>query len=487
MRLTDAKASALSASTPLLALLVDEGRHASLPGGKLGDRAAALTGPKKPFSGKPRSTLLVHAESAGGPRALLLVGLGKAKDVTAEDWRRAAAIAARQAQDLGADRFTLGVAGGLTGKSGLDAAGLQALGEGIVLAGYRYPASKDKRPPKAAQIVSGVKGAAGILALAQALGEAANTARELGDLPGNKATPTHLANTAKKIGKAHGLRCKVHDKAALKRMKMGGILAVNQGSDHPPFLIELEYKAPGAKHTICVVGKGLTFDAGGISIKPASGMEEMKYDMCGGAAVLGLMQAIGKLKPKGVRVIGIVGTTENLVGGSAYKPGDVVTTANGKTIEVINTDAEGRVVLSDAIHHATKFKPEAIIDMATLTGAIVVALGHEYAGLFSTDDKLSKRLSAAADNTGEKLWPMPVDEAYKDMIKGRFGDIKNSAGRWAGSCTAAQFLFHFSGDIPHAHLDIAGTAWNGRKRDYHLDGASGFGVRLLYDALSNWK
>jgi leucyl aminopeptidase len=482
MRLVASPRTALDASTPLLALLVDDARLASLPGGSLGERAVALRR-RGVFEGGMRKTLLLHADGTRGPRALLLVGLGPAKAVTTEDARRAAAIVVHQAADLGLRSVTLGFAGKLEP----DAAMLQAVGEGALLAAYRYPGKKsESKPPATLKVAGGGRGAAPALRVGQVLGECTNHVRELGDLPGNTATPRYLANTARKVAREGKLRCRVYGKAALKRMRMGGILAVNQGSTEEPFLIEMEYKPARYKATLCVVGKGLTFDSGGISIKPAAAMDEMKYDMCGGAATIGLMRAVAQLKPKGVRVIGIVGTTDNMPGPAAYKPGDVVKTASGKTIEVLNTDAEGRVVLADALHHATGFKPDAIVDMATLTGAIVISLGNEAAGLFCKDDRLSERLLASSERTGERVWRMPTYAEYDELIKSRVADIKNTGGRGAGSCTAAQFLFHFTDDIPHAHLDIAGTAWNVRKRDYLGDGGTGFGVRLLYDAISNW-
>lgn len=481
MRLTAGTTSALTQKVPLVALLVVEGKT-SLSAGVLGQRAEKLL-KSKTFKGKVAETLTVHAESAAGPRALMLIGLGKAKEVTSALVRRAGLIAGAEGARLGAKKVVVGAAAGWS----LDKDTLSALGEGLVLSSYRYKVKKsDTTPPTEAVVVSGVRNAAAVLKHAYAVTEGTNLARELGDLPGNIADPDHLKNTARKVCTAGKLRFKSYDNAALKRMKMGGILAVNQGSDKPAYLLEMEYKPARYKHTICIVGKGLTFDAGGISLKPAGGMEEMKYDMCGGAATIGLMKAIAATKPKNVRVIGIVGTTENLQNGSAYKPGDVVTTGSGKTIEVINTDAEGRVVLADAIHLATKFKPEAIIDMATLTGAIVVALGHEAAGLFSKDDKLVSRLQAAAVNTDEKVWHMPSYTAYDEKVKSKWADIRNSAGRDAGSCTAAAFLYHFSGDIPHAHIDIAGAAWDMTPRHDFPGGASGFGVRLLHDAVTNW-
>ncbi len=483
MRLSVARANALTAAGPLVAVLVDKGRSAELPGGELGERAAGLLS-RKAFVAERRKTHVLHAEGRGGPRALLLVGMGKAGKVTAEDYRRAAAQVVNEAAALGANRVAVATAG----KIRFDATTLAAFGEGAVLAGYRYPRRKaDTKPPASVAVVTtGVRGAAGLLKTARATAEGTNLARELGDLPGNICTPRHLVNTSRKLSRDGGLRCKIYGKKDLQRMKMGGILAVNQGSAEDPFLIEMDYKPRTVKRTVCIVGKGLTFDSGGISIKPSAGMEEMKYDMCGAAATIGLMQAVAALKPSGVRVIGIVGTTDNMPGGRAYKPGDVVTTASGKTIEVINTDAEGRVVLSDALHHATKFKPDAIIDLATLTGAIVVALGHEVAGLFCRDDGLARRLVKAGERTDEPLWRMPTLEVYDEAIKSRWADIKNSAGRAAGSCTAASFLFNFTDGYDHAHIDIAGAAWGARKRDYYNEGATGFGVRMLYDAIANW-
>lgn len=482
MRLTAVARSALRSSTPLAALLVDGDRLASLPAGPLYERAARLVA-RKAFKPERRKTLLLHADADGGPRALLLVGLGPARDVTGEDLRRAAAIAVNAAAELGARELVLAPCGSLRPTDER----LQALGEGAVLAGYRYSEKPpETTPPAEVRVVADGRGARRALAVAQALGEATNLVRHLGDLPGNRCPPRHLAETARRVARRGGLRCKVHGRQALERLGMGGLLAVNRGSAEEPFLVELEYAPARPRATLCVVGKGLTFDSGGISIKPAEKMEEMKYDMCGAAAVIGLMQALSVLRPRGVRVLGIFATTENMPGPAAYKPGDVVVTASGKTIEVVNTDAEGRVVLADALHHATRFKPDAIVDLATLTGAMVVALGNEAAGLFCKDDALAERLLAASRRTGERVWRMPTYEDYAERIKSRWADVKNSSGREAGSCTAAQFLFHFSGGLPHAHLDIAGTAWDSRRRDWHVDGGTGFGVRLLYDAVAHW-
>jgi len=483
MRLSHGTQESLARSAPLAVLLVGQGRHRELPGGGLGERACRLIG-RGTFGGKAEESLLLHADERGGPRALLLWGMGRPRDVTATDFRRAGLGVVKRAAELGVDRVVIGAAG----KLDFDAASLRAVGDGAMHAAYRYPRKKPKtKPPREVVLASsGVRGAAALVKATHAVGEGANLARELGDLPGNIATPTYLKKTAEKVCRSGRLRFKAYDKRALKRMKMGAILAVNQGSAEEPWLIEMDYAPPKATRTICIVGKGLTFDSGGISIKPSSGMEEMKYDMCGGAATIGLMRAVAATRPKDVRVIGIVGTTDNMSGSAAYKPGDVVTAGSGSTIEVVNTDAEGRVVLADALHLATGFEPDAIIDMATLTGAIVIGLGHETAGLFATDDRLAKRIEEAGERTGESVWRMPVTESHRKAIKSKWADVKNSAGRPAGSCTAAAFLFHFSNGVPHAHLDIAGVAWDNKSLEEHPDGASGFGVRLLHDAIGHW-
>jgi leucyl aminopeptidase len=483
MRLKAVPAKAASQATPLLVVLVTKGRPSDLPGGKLGARAASVAG-RAGFKGEAGQSFLLHAEQSGGPRALLLVGLGKKGDVDGTTLRKAGTKAGNEAAKLDAGKFVVAPGKGLS----LDDDGLGALGEGLMLSAYRYPLKDaDHAPATEAAVVATGSRAAATLKRAAAIGEGVNLARELGDLPGNVCTPEHFKATASKLAKSARFGFKAHGKAALKRMKMGGILAVNQGSATEPFILEMDYNPRGAKKTICVVGKGLTFDSGGISIKPSAGMEEMKYDMCGAAAVMGLMKALSVTRPKGVRVIGMIGTTDNMSGADAYKPGDVVTTGSGKTIEVINTDAEGRVVLSDVIHMATGHKPDAIIDLATLTGAIVVALGHEAAGLFTRDEKLGKRLADAGAATGENIWPMPTYDAYTEKVKSKWADVRNSAGRGAGACTAAAFLFEFSAGLPHAHIDVAGAAWEMTTRDGLPAGARGYGVRLLHEAVSTWR
>ena len=277
-------------------------------------------------------------------------------------------------------------------------------------------------------------------------------------------------------------------KGDMKRHGMGGILGVNQGSSLPPKMAIVEYVPPQKKHqTMLLVGKGLTFDSGGVSIKPAAGMEDMKYDMCGGAAVLSCMQAVGEIRPS-KRVICIVPATENMVSGSAIKPGDIIHHYNGLSSEVVNTDAEGRLILADALAYGVKkYKPDCVIDLATLTGAVIIGLGHHHTGLLSNNDKLAKRLIEAGKESGEPVWRLPLNEDYSEQLKSEVADVKNIGGRPGGTITAAAYLEKFVDKTPWAHLDIAGTAWNFTKKSYIPKGPSGVGVRVLIELIRGWK
>jgi len=314
-------------------------------------------------------------------------------------------------------------------------------------------------------------------------------ARDMANEPGNVWTPTRFAEFGRQLAKSHDLTCRVLSKSNMQRMKMGGILGVNSGSDQPPKMVILEYKTSPRNPTLLIVGKGLTFDSGGISLKPPAGMEEMKFDMCGGAAVLGAMQAVGQEKPKGINVVSIVPATENLPGPSALKPGDIITIYGGKTVEVINTDAEGRLILADALAYGIQqYKPDAVVDLATLTGAVVIGLGHHRTGLLSNDNNLSQKVMAAGDRSGEPLWRLPLGVEYSKQIKSKVADIKNVGDRAAGTITAAAFLQEFVGDTVWAHLDIAGTAYNFTEKPYiQSKGPSGTGVRTLLELIRNWK
>ena len=298
------------------------------------------------------------------------------------------------------------------------------------------------------------------LARGQAIAAGVTLAREFANRPGNHCTPSYLADQAKRLGKDHGLKVDVLDRKAVEKLGMGSFLAVAQGTPQDPKLIALEYKGgkPNAKPVV-LVGKGLCFDSGGISIKPAQGMEFMKFDMCGAAGVLGTFEALGRMKPE-VNVVGIIGATTNMPSGTAMNPGDVVKAQNGKSIEIINTDAEGRLVLADCLSYAKRFDPDVVIDAATLTGACVIALGHTATGVFSGDDALIAEILAAGKRAGEPGWPLPLWDEYKDLIKSDVADVKNSGGRPAGAVTAAMFLKEFAEGYAWAHLDIAGTAYS---------------------------
>jgi leucyl aminopeptidase len=318
---------------------------------------------------------------------------------------------------------------------------------------------------------------------------AACVARDMANEPGNYWTPAHFADFGKQLATRTGLKCTVLGKAAMKKLGMGGILAVNQGSALPPKLVILEYRTGGSRPILMLVGKGLTFDSGGISLKPAAGMEDMKYDMCGGAAVLAAMQAVGEEKPPGLNIIALVPATDNMTGSAALKPGDVITHYGGKTSEVVNTDAEGRLILADALAYGIKrFKPDAVVDVATLTGAVIIGLGHHCSGLLSNNDTLADRIVAAGDICGEPLWRLPLGPEYTKQLKSEVADLKNVGGKSAGTITAASYLQEFVGDTPWAHLDIAGTAWGFTEKPYIPGkGPPGIMTRTLIALIRNWQ
>jgi len=374
---------------------------------------------------------------------------------------------------------------------------VESLTEGVILGSYKFNRHKTKDHDKLARGVvkdlvffsktanAAVRAGAkhGLIA-----GDAACLARDMANEPGNYWTPQHFADFSLQLAKKYGLRRKVLAKKELERQNMGGILGVNQGSAIPPKLICLEYRTGRKVPTLMFVGKGLTFDSGGISLKPSAGMEDMKYDMCGGAAVMAAMAAIGQLQPKNVDIVGIIPTTDNMPGPAALKPGDIVKHYNGKTVEIISTDAEGRLILADALSYGIKkYKPQAVVDLATLTGAVIVGLGHHITGLLGNDDDLAASIMAAGEKSGEPLWRLPLGKEYSKQLESKVADLKNLGGKGAGTITAACFLQEFIGDCPWAHLDIAGTAWDFTKKSYVPKGPSGTGVRTLLELVRAWK
>jgi len=410
------------------------------------------------------------------------VGLGDKKGVGPDTLRGAAGTAARQLEARGIADATFLVP---DGKEVHTIA--RAVAEGAGLAAYKFDACKSKREsPKFAKASvapeSGKARLADAVAEGHAIVEAVSFARDLGNLPPNTKNAVYLAAAARKLAGGK-LSVRIHDRRAIERMRMGAFAAVAQASANEPRLIEIRYRGGTPRGpVVALVGKGVTFDTGGISIKPAEKMEEMKFDMCGGAAVLGLVHLLKSRKPR-VNVLALVPATDNMPGGDAYRPGDIVKARNGKTIEIISTDAEGRMLLCDALAYAAEKRPACMIDLATLTGACVVALGDAAAGLFTSDDKLRGQIEEASRLAGERVWPMPLYQRYTDMMKSNYADLKNAGGRWGGACTAAAFLKEFVGSVPWAHLDIAGTAWTDKDQGWNRVGATGYGVRLLWEFL----
>jgi leucyl aminopeptidase len=428
------------------------------------------------FEFKAGRTLYVHRPAGVAAQRLAFVA---APDASAKAFKSAVAAGLGALKALGVTQLAVARAGF---DAALDEWAARALTAAVGDAVYLYRHTKPSAPaaPKLARVVlcgakkdaasagRGLRRGAAVLA-------GVELARECANRPGNHATPSFLASEAKKLGKQFGLEVDVHDRKAIEKIGMGSFLAVAQGSDEPPRFIVLRYQGAAATRApIVLVGKGITFDSGGISLKPGADMDEMKFDMGGAASVLGTMRAIAELKPR-INVVGLIVACENMPSGRALKPGDVIQSLSGQTIEVLNTDAEGRLILCDALTYAERYKPAAVVDIATLTGACVVALGHHNSGLFTADDKLAEQLLAASRHALDPAWRMPLDEEYDEGLKSHFADMANIGSRAGGAITAAMFLKRFTAKYPWAHLDIAGTAW----KSGAAKGATGRPVPLL--------
>ncbi|HUP02552.1 MAG TPA: leucyl aminopeptidase [Bryobacteraceae bacterium] len=436
------------------------------------------------ISGKPGEFALLHRPSGAAAARVLLAGAGKPEKFTPAEMRKLAGAAVRYLKPKSVKNAAVALA-----PEHATAEFAAAAVEGAILGDYepdRYKTGDDKKSLDGFAVAADADLAAGV-ERGRIVAEAQNFTRALVNEPGNLLTPSKIADAARAMAAEYKLECQVLETEEMRTLGMGSLLGVAQGSAEPPALIVIRYK-PGStksKAHLGLVGKGVTFDSGGISIKPADGMEKMKYDMAGGAAMIGAMRALAQLRPA-IPVTAFIPCVENMPGSRAQRPGDIVTAMSGKTIEVINTDAEGRLILADALAYARKQGCTHLVDAATLTGAIVVALGHLQVGLFSNDDGIRDRVLDASRAEGERMWPMPLDDDYKDYLKSAFADLANVGGRWGGAITAAYFLKEFAEETPWVHLDIAGTAWLDESKPYLAKGPTGLPVRTMVRLAMDW-
>lgn len=443
------------------------------------------------------NTLLVHLPP-GGPfaaRRVILTGVGARAKLTAERLRRAIAYGVLHARSARLRDVAAEVAQ-IEGFQARDLA--RATADALLLGSYHFdqfrgtgtnPDHIKYHPLERATLVAPDDAGASVARLAETVYGGVKLARDLGNEPPATCTPTRLAQVAEEIAQRGGMQLTVLDREGMRQHGMGAILGVSQAAHEEPKFIALEYGNKGGGPTIALVGKGITFDSGGISLKPGERMDLMKMDMMGAAAVLGTMSVLADLKPSNVHVVGIVGATENLPGGQAYKPGDILKAMNGVTIEILNTDAEGRLVLADCLAYAQRYEPDAVIDLATLTGAVVVGLGHHISGMITNNPDLAQHVKAAGDQTGELVWELPLLPEYKLGVISKIADVRNTGvvGRAAGSIIGGAFLERFTGGYPWVHLDIAGVAWaEEMAKPYAKEGASGYGVRLLVELLQQY-
>ncbi len=447
------------------------------------------------FTGKLNETMMVPTSKKIIPERILLVGLGKATELSSDRIRQAAGTASRLIQGKKFKNPSMLLYKTEYKGISIDSA-TRSIVEGILLSLYNFTRYKTlKKEEKTAitnftlvvpkkDVLARVKS---VTKNTQIVADAVCFTRDIVNMPGSDATPTFLANKAKEFAKKAGVKCKILSSPEMNKLGMGGILNVSRGSAQPPKFIILEYNSKKKNNnTIVLIGKGVTFDSGGISLKPGANMDLMKADMAGAAAVLGTFKAITSLKPS-THIVGLVPCTENMPGSKALKPGDIIKCLSGKTVEILNTDAEGRLILADAISYAKRYKPDAVIDIATLTGACVAALGTFASGMLGNNDELKNRVRQAGNDCHERVWELPLWDEYYELIKSNIADIKNTGGRYAGTITAACFLGKFVENFPWVHLDIAGTFLVEKDTPYIRKGASGVGVRLLTQLILDWK
>ena len=481
MRITIERQSLDRIEADALIVLVFEGRkEARFGAGDLIDAGEV--------AGKSLELTLLHRPPGVAATRVLLAGAGKPEKFDSAELRKVVSAAVRHLKSKSVKHIALALE-----PEHADGEYVSAAVEGAILGDFepdRYKTDDDSKPVEAFAVVA-AGGAADLdqaVARARVLAEAQNFTRGLVNEPANRLTPSKVAEAARQMASEYQLECEVLEREQMQKLGMGALLGVAQGSAEPPALIVIRYRPAqaGSKTHLGLVGKGVTFDAGGISIKPAEGMEKMKYDMAGGAAVLGAMRAIAQLKPA-IPVTAFIPCVENMPGSRAQRPGDIVTAMSGKTIEVINTDAEGRLILADALTYARQQGCTHLVDAATLTGAIVVALGHLNVGLFANDEAMRDRVLQAAKAEGERMWLMPLEEDYKEYLKSAFADLANTGGRWGGAVTAAIFLKEFAEETPWVHLDIAGMAYLEESKPFLAKGPTGVPVRTLVRLATEWK
>ncbi len=447
----------------------------------------------KEFRGNFGSSMMVYTLGKGPMKKVILLGLGKREKFSDEGARISAGKAAQKAKELGVKEFSI------LQFSNLDEGLIEAMTEGVSLALYSFDKYKAKDaakdPPAKVDEVSILVNSDSpkfqtVAERAGLIVDAVNFARDIGNLPPNDCAPAQLASIATSLAQEYGMKSRVIDRYELENMGMAGIVAVGKGSNNPPKLITLEYTGASAgdqqQKPYLLVGKAVTFDTGGISIKPGEKMDEMKFDKCGGCTVLAVMRAAASMK-LAVNIVAIVPSVENMPSATSYRPGDIIKMYNGKTVEILNTDAEGRMILADALAYGiATYSPRAVLDLATLTGAAIIALGSNVAAIVGSNKQLTDRLRKLADKTGEKMWELPLYEEFHEQIKSTFADIRNIGGRPGGAITAAAFLSNFVDGVPWVHMDIAGTAWTQEgtfERSYNPKGATGFGIRTLVKLL----
>ncbi len=456
------------------------------PAAELDERLRGIIEPVagREFRGKLEEAYPLPTMLEGGPKRLLLLGLGKAEELGLDEVRRAYGKAVQVSDEAGI-KTLYAVPPNCFNQS--DA--VEAAAEGALLASYRFDVYKSERKEPVFEelriLVDDAGTAARIVERVEKIYEGVKAARDIANLPSSDCVPEKFEEIVRREFNKLPVRVRVYGLRELEEMGMGGIINVGRGSAYEPRLIVLEYDGGG--ETYVVAGKAVTFDSGGISIKPPQHMEEMKYDKAGGASVVGILKAVALLKLP-LKVVGLIPVVENMPSGRAFKPGDIIRFRNGKTAEIISTDAEGRLILADALAYGAELKPKAMIDLATLTGACVIALGTHATGLFTNNEELAEKLEKSAEHTGERVWRLPLWKPYYDQLKSDVADMKNVGGRPGGAITAAAFLANFVGETPWAHLDIAGTAWiqeTSEQKSYTPKGATGVGVRLIVNYLIN--